>query len=78
MYLNLLVFVKNQTCNTLDLVITSKEEDIHKLQINSSLGVSDHATIIFDFIYTNKEIPSGSVKMQYRYSKCDTEGFEAE
>ena len=44
--------------------------------MNPSLGVSDHATIIFDFICTYKEIQSGSVKMQY--SKCDTQGFEAE
>ena len=69
-------FRENQTCNTLDLVISSEEEDIQNLQINPSLGVSDHATIIFDFICTYKEVQNSSVKMQY--SKCDTQGFEAE
>ena len=69
-------FRENQTCNTLDLVISREEEDIQNLQINPSLGVSDHATIIFDFICTYKEVQNSSVKMQY--SKCDTQGFEAE
>ena len=69
-------FSENQTCNTLDLVISCEEEDIQNLQINPSLGVSDHATIIFDFICTYKEVQNSSVKILY--SKCDTQGFEAE
>ena len=69
-------FRENQTCNTLDLFISSEEEDKQNLQINPSLGVSDHATIIFDFICTYKEVQNSSVKMQY--SKYDTQGFEAE
>ena len=69
-------FRENQTCNTLDLVISSEEEDVCNLQITPSLGVSDHATIIFYFICTYKEVQNGSVKMQY--SKCNTQGFEDE
>ena len=45
---------ENQTCNTLDLVISSEEQDIRNLEITPSLGVSDHATIIFDFVCTYK------------------------
>ena len=69
-------FRENQSCNTLDLVISSEEEDICNLQITPSLGVSDHATIIFDYICTYKEVQNGSAKLHY--SKCDTEGFEGE
>ena len=67
---------KSRTFSPLDLFISSEEEDKQNLQINPSLGVSDHATIIFDFICTYKEVQNSSVKMQY--SKYDTQGFEAE
>ena len=53
-------FRENQTCNTLDLVISSEEEDIQNLQINPSLGVSNHATIIFDFIWNAGKLGLGS------------------
>lgn len=40
------------------------------------MGVSDHATIIFDFVCTYKEIQSNAAKLQYE--KCDIKGFEDE
>ncbi|CAC5420051.1 unnamed protein product [Mytilus coruscus] len=59
-------FRENQTCRTLDLVITKDESNIDNINIDAPLGLSDHATISFDFLYSFNK---------YKYSKCDLKRF---
>ncbi|VDI38734.1 Hypothetical predicted protein [Mytilus galloprovincialis] len=66
-------FRENQMCRTLDLVITKDESNIDNINIDAPLGLSDHATITFDFLYSFNEYETG--KSKYKYSKCDFEKF---
>lgn len=66
-------FRENQMCRTLDLVITKDESNIDNINIDAPLGLSDHATITFDFLYSFNEYETG--KSKYKYSKCDFERF---
>ncbi|CAC5400855.1 unnamed protein product [Mytilus coruscus] len=48
-------FRGNQTCRTLDLVITKDESNIDNINIDAPLGLSDHATITIDFLLSFNE-----------------------
>ncbi|CAC5395117.1 unnamed protein product [Mytilus coruscus] len=66
-------FRENQTCRTLDLVITKDESNIDNINIDAPLGLGDHATITFDFLNSFNEYETG--KSKYKYSNVTLKDF---
>lgn len=66
-------FRENQTENVLDLILTKDACNIENLIIEPPLGLSDHATLIFDYVCPKVELENGRPK--YKYTKCDVINF---
>ena len=67
---------ENQNPHILDLVFTKDENDIENITILTSLGVSDHVLIKFDYLCSFSEHYTG--KPRVKYSNCDFAAFTAD
>ncbi|CAC5394850.1 unnamed protein product [Mytilus coruscus] len=65
-------FRENQTCRTLDLVNTKDESNIDNIHIDAPLGLSDHATITFDFLYSFNEYKTDVIESIVKIIADDT------